>query len=555
MTRKIFSIFDYSQKLAEEFDLELNYPLKPEDLAWKSGKKVWWRCKSSFKGKIQDDHVWQTTPDSRAQNRDINSGEYTSCPFCIGQRPSNAYNLRTEYPQLADEWHSSMNGDLTPEQITPGSTKQIWWQCLRHDSHAWEVSPNQRTGSKNKKTGEKRLSGCIFCEEAGAGRKASFTYNLSKEHPHLDKEWDYEKNGELRPTQFVPHANTKVWWKCLAGRDHPSYRQDISGRSYGRGCPACAKLSLTSSKSETSLAFELSSFLNIEISDHTLNCKNIIFDVDIICRDKKLVVEYDGSFYHDDGESLLRDIRKTSLIEESGWTVIRVREKPLPRISENDVINVRSCDYFRTANKTISQLARLGFINEEDAVNYSKNKKLLKRESLESYVITENLQAAGGQYPKPGRSKTIPEKALSIEQVLGWCDIYYERNNKYPGQYAKSIPEMHGEDFNNINAALNNGNRGLPKMTGIAGLLAQERGYVHNQNKPKIKLDDVINEMINYFRANRKFPTADNKEIAGSLGCKWSALNASLHIGGRGLPKGLSLSKLKKRALEQLNKS
>ena len=61
--------------------------------------------------------------------------------------------------------------------------------------------------------------------------------------------------------------------------------------------------------------------------------------------------------------------------------------------------------------------------------------------------------------------------------------------------------------------------------------------------------------MVNYFIANRKFPSADNKEIAGSLGCKWSALNSSLHRGGRGLPKGLSLSKLKKKALEKLNKS
>ena len=226
MTKKIFSIFDYSGGLAAEFDLEFNYPLKPEEVSWSSNKKVWWRCRNIFKGAIQDDHIWRTSPDSRTQKRKIDSEDYTSCPYCIGQRPSKAYNLKTEFPQLADEWHSSMNGDLKPDQITHGSTKMIWWQCLKHESHVWETSPNQRTGFKNKKTGEKRLSGCIYCKEAGAGRKASFTYNLSKEHPHLDKEWDYEKNGELRPTQFVPHANTRVWWKCLANRNHPSYKKE-----------------------------------------------------------------------------------------------------------------------------------------------------------------------------------------------------------------------------------------------------------------------------------------------------------------------------------------
>ena len=169
-------------------------------------------------------------------------------------------------------------------------------------------------------------------------------------------------------------------------------------------------------------------------------------------------------------------------------------------------------------------------------------------------MLTGNLQSAGGQYPRPGRSKTIPEKALTIEQVLNWCDIYYERNKKYPGQYAKSIPEMQSDTFNNINAAFNQGIRGLPQMTGLAALLAQERGYVHNQNKLSIDLDDVVKEMINFFKENKKFPTADNKQTAGSLDCNWSALNSSLHIGGRGLPKGLSLAKLKKKAIKQLHK-
>lgn len=556
MNKPRFSISDYSKDLAAQFDLKANFPLTPAELSWKSNKKVWWKCNTPFKGKVQDDHRWLTSPDSRVQKRTRDSGDFTACPFCIGQRPSKAYNLATEYPSIAKEWHPTKNGELLPNDLTHGSTQKVWWQCLEDDSHEWELSPNQRTGNRNKKTGNRHLSGCIYCEQAGGGRKASPSYNLTTENKHLIKEWDFQKNGDLSPASFLPGAQKKVWWRCLTNTEHPSFLQAIKMRTSGQGCPECAKQALTSSKSEASLAFELSSFLKVNVDDHTLKCDNVTLDVDIICREKNLVIEYDGSFYHKDGESILRDIKKTELMERCGWSVIRVREVPLPKIGEKDVIGIKSCDYFRTACKVIAHLAKLGFISIEDESAYRSRKKLLKREELERYIRTGHLYAAGGQYPKPGRSKSIPEKALTVQQVLNWCDLYHERNGKYPGQYAKAIPEMNGDSFANINAALNTGTRGLPKKRGLAELLAQERGYIHNLNKPELTIERVVQELIAYYFANgEKFPTASNQELAGSLGCKWSAINAALHRGGRGLPAGLSLSKLRASALEKMQQS
>ena len=35
------------------------------------------------------------------------------------------------FPELAEEWHPTRNGDLTPERVTPKRGKKVWWKCSR----------------------------------------------------------------------------------------------------------------------------------------------------------------------------------------------------------------------------------------------------------------------------------------------------------------------------------------------------------------------------------------------------------------------------------------
>ena len=44
-----------------------------------------------------------------------------------------------------------------------------------------------------------------------------------EENPALAAEWDYEKNGDLRPEDFTGGSNRKVWWRCEKG--HKTCRQ------------------------------------------------------------------------------------------------------------------------------------------------------------------------------------------------------------------------------------------------------------------------------------------------------------------------------------------
>ena len=56
-------------------------------------------------------------------------------------------------------------------------------------------------------------------------------------NPELAKEWNYEKNGNLKPEHFASNSHKKVWWKCPKGHE---WQSTIKDRNSGNGCPYCA---------------------------------------------------------------------------------------------------------------------------------------------------------------------------------------------------------------------------------------------------------------------------------------------------------------------------
>ena len=56
-------------------------------------------------------------------------------------------------------------------------------------------------------------------------------------YPDLAKEWNYGKNGHLKPEHISAHSNKKIWWKCSKGHE---WQATANHRSGGRGCPYCA---------------------------------------------------------------------------------------------------------------------------------------------------------------------------------------------------------------------------------------------------------------------------------------------------------------------------
>lgn len=142
-----------------------------------------------------------------------------------GKRGSRGSILETR-PELIDEWHTSLNGNLSPEEISAGSGTKIWWQCPENSKHVYQATAYSRCGTKRK-------SNCPFC----AGQKVHPEESLEALYPQLMQLWDHKKNV-IQPDQVLAGSTKKAWWKCSKGHSWETQIIKVANRNYG--CPICS---------------------------------------------------------------------------------------------------------------------------------------------------------------------------------------------------------------------------------------------------------------------------------------------------------------------------
>ncbi len=211
------SLADLRPDLVAEWHPTKNGNLKPELFGINSNDSIWWKCSKC-------EHEWKTTIIHRGGKR--NSG----CPECAKAQKGKTFtkrrvtergSLAEKNPALAAEWHPTKNGSLTPYDITEKRFANVWWLCPKC-GHEWEASPNSRSSG----------IGCPCC--SGRVPKVGVNDFLTL-YPELAKEWNYEKNGDLRPEHFLPKSGRKVWWRCkICGHE---WKSEIRSRTNGHGCP------------------------------------------------------------------------------------------------------------------------------------------------------------------------------------------------------------------------------------------------------------------------------------------------------------------------------
>ena len=105
-------------------------------------------------------------------------------------------SLAEVHPELVSEW-SEKNLLLTPDGITFGSNKKVWWKGTC--GHEWQASVKARSN------GEK----CPICSGA---RVIAGINDFATLEPLLVKQWS--KKNKIKPTEVTAFANSKVWLKC-----------------------------------------------------------------------------------------------------------------------------------------------------------------------------------------------------------------------------------------------------------------------------------------------------------------------------------------------------
>ena len=252
--------------LANEWNYEKNNGTTPSDVMSNSHKNVWWKCSQG--------HSWQATITSR------NSGN--GCPVCNSER-------QTSFPEYAIVYYLKKSGlDVIHSYRENGYELDIYIPskkiAIEYDGSYWhsnKIEKDLEKNSKCKKDGIKLyrireglpplndFSIDYLIQDNGSDfsnalknilnkitqtnvnidleRDAIVIENLREysekessilsSNPILAREWNHEKNGNLKPEYLAANSNKKVWWKCQNGHE---YQARIGHRNKGSECPYCS---------------------------------------------------------------------------------------------------------------------------------------------------------------------------------------------------------------------------------------------------------------------------------------------------------------------------
>jgi len=151
----------------------------------------------------------------------------------------------------------------------------------------------------------------------------------------------------------------------------------------------------------------------------------------------------------------------------------------------------------------------------------------------------------GGSIPRfleehRGRYNPADQK-LTVNQVLAWADAWYARTGDWPFALSGDIPGAGGVNWYAVDRAFRFGRGMLPGGSSLGRFLASRRGVVRY---PPFTEEQILAWADAHDRRTGKWPIADSGPITEAPEETWSAVNAALSLGTRGLPGGSSLAQL-----------
>ncbi len=178
--------------LLAEWDYEKN-DRRPDDYTPKSNEEVFWicsKCGYQYSAKIS--------------NRAIGRG----CACCSNKVVVPGINdLATTHPQLAKEWHPTKNAPLTPDKVTYGKGKKVWWICS--EGHEYQATILHRA------------SGGTNCPICNAGRQTSFAeqavyYYVKKVFPDAISRYSEIFDNGMELDIFIPSIKLGIEYDGMA---------------------------------------------------------------------------------------------------------------------------------------------------------------------------------------------------------------------------------------------------------------------------------------------------------------------------------------------------
>lgn len=296
-------------ELSKEWNYEKNTST-PEDYTAGSNETVSWICTNI--GDCGCPHEWDAVIYSRSS---IGAG----CPHCDNKIICIHKSIVTTHPEIAAQWHPTLNGDLTPDKVSHSSDLNVYWRCPKTCSEGCLHDFSSTVGNRT------RGNGCPFC--CRFKKQHCIHTSIVTTHPYLVKEWHPTKNERL-PETIGYGSKEKVWWVC---KSNHVWNAGIQDRAIaGNGCPHCKH------KTEQKLFEYIKQLYPDSVKQYCpdwcknpFTCRDLPFDIYI--PSLNVIIELDGphhfvtiSNWSSPEFTQIKDTYKMLLATEQGVHVIRL---------------------------------------------------------------------------------------------------------------------------------------------------------------------------------------------------------------------------------------
>ena len=324
--------------------------------------EVWWLGECG--------HSWLASVSSRSLGH--------GCVFCASSKVLVGFNdLATTHPGIAAEWHPSKNGELTPEQVSAGSARKVWW-LGKECGHEWESPVGYRPSGGG-------ATGCPYC----GNRSVLIGFNdLATTHPELVKEWHPTRN-EVTVEELVAGSRSKVWWLCGKGHEWEATPENRTRAQ--SGCPNCAATTYVS-RAERDIAEYVA---GLDVGEVKTSVRNIIKgELDVYVPEKRIAVEFNGLYWHSENAGRGRFYHRDK------WLACKGEGIQLIQIWEDD---------------------------------WNRNPELVKR------MLAHKLGVSGGEriYARSTNVRVVP--SAEVREFLEANHLQGYRAAKYWGLYTRDI--------------------------------------------------------------------------------------------------------------------
>jgi hypothetical protein len=207
------SLLEFNPELSKQWHPSRN-KFGPSEVTPGSNKKVWWVCPDN------PDHIWPASIGNRAKKG-------RGCPICANRNIEPKDSLEKKFPDIAEQWHPTKNGNYTPQNVSYGSAYYAWWQCKSEYKHEWQETVHARTQRKK-----------MICRQCSKSR-FSLNNSLQAVYPEIAAQWHPTRNDNLKPSEVSKASGKKVWWLCPVNPQHEWDAQIKNRTILKSGCRLC----------------------------------------------------------------------------------------------------------------------------------------------------------------------------------------------------------------------------------------------------------------------------------------------------------------------------